>query len=130
MRVVDSSAWIEWLDDSPLADALQRYIADGAECIVPTIIQYEVYKWLLREVEEADARAFIAFTRSYRIVPLSTAIAIEAAELGRQHKLAMADAVIYATAMHMDAELVTCDARFDGLDRVIYLPKGTSAPAA
>jgi predicted nucleic acid-binding protein len=123
MKIVDSSAWIEWLDDSHLADALHQYISDQSGCALPTIVQYEVYKWLERELGESAARAFIAMTLPYRVIPLSTSIAVEAAEIGKQHRLAMADAIIYATALHVDAHLVTCDAHFAGLDNVTYLPK-------
>jgi predicted nucleic acid-binding protein len=45
------------------------------------------------------------------------------ARLAREHKLATADAIIYATARLMDADLLTCDAHFDGLEGVVYLPK-------
>ena len=39
------------------------------------------------------------------------------------HKLATADAIIYATAEHHDADILTCDAHFKDLDRVIYIDK-------
>ncbi|MCD9027630.1 PIN domain-containing protein [Luteimonas sp. BDR2-5] len=46
-----------------------------------------------------------------------------AADLHREHKLAAADAIVYATARHQGAELLTCDARFEGLSGVALFPK-------
>ena len=57
------------------------------------------------------------------VIPLDTQIALHASELSRQHNLATADAIIYATALHENAELVTCDAHFKDLPQVTYLPK-------
>lgn len=46
-----------------------------------------------------------------------------AADLHREHKLATADAIVYATARHMGAGLLTCDAHFEGLPDVALFPK-------
>jgi predicted nucleic acid-binding protein len=54
---------------------------------------------------------------------LDTTIALLAADLHREHKLATADAIVYATALHVGAELLTCDAHFDGLPDVAVFPK-------
>lgn len=52
MRLVDSSAWIEWLIDSPTGIELVPAIPAAEQCVVPTIVQLEVVKWLTREVGE------------------------------------------------------------------------------
>jgi len=44
-------------------------------------------------------------------VPLGTKLAHAAASLCHKHTLAAADAIIYATALAMNAERVICDAR-------------------
>jgi predicted nucleic acid-binding protein len=49
-----------------------------------------------------------------------------AADLALSHKLAFADAVIYASARKHKAELVTSDDHFEGLPDVTYFPKGKS----
>jgi predicted nucleic acid-binding protein len=123
MRVVDSSAWIEWILDSPLGQQLSDQIPEPGDCIVPTIVQLELSKWLLREQGEDALNNFIAYTILCNVVPLDTAIARRAAEVAIQHKLATADAVIYATALQNEADILTCDAHFKGLENVIYLPK-------
>lgn len=122
-RVVDTSAWIEWLTGSALGQALGRHLPDKAQCVVPTIVQLELSKWLMHEVGEDEADQVIAFTQKCIVMPLDTTIALLAADLHRQHKLATADAIVYATARHMGADLLTCDAHFDGLPHVTLLPK-------
>jgi len=123
MRLVDTSAWIEWLIDSPLARDLSQHIPSQSECVVPTMVQHELRKWFLRERGEDLADEVIAFTELCVVVPLDTRLAVEAAEVARHHGLATADAIIYATALAAGAELVTCDAHFASFPGVILLPK-------
>lgn len=123
MRVVDTSIWIEWLVASPLTPEIATLFPDASQCIVPTIVQLELYKWLLRERGEAVADQVISFTQSCNVVTLDTKIALQAAELHRQYKLATADAIVYATALTHDADLLTCDAHFSGLPQVVLIKK-------
>jgi predicted nucleic acid-binding protein len=123
MRLVDTSAWIEWFIDGPLARDLAGKIPTQQECLVPTIVQHELRKWFLRERGEDTADQVIAFTELCVVVPLDTRLALEAADVAREHGLATADAIIYASALAAGAELVTCDAHFTGLPDVILFPK-------
>lgn len=123
MLAVDSSAWIEWLIDGPLTAELAQKMPGKSDLLVPTIVQHELTKWLLRERGEEAADEFIAYTQKCVVAVLDTATAIDAANLARQHKLATADAVIYATALRHSAGLLTCDAHFDRLPGVIFIPK-------
>lgn len=123
--VVDTSAWIEWLCATALGHKLGKQFPDKDLCIVPTIVQLELSKWLLREAGEDQADQMIAYTQKCVVVPLDTSIALLAADLHREHKLATADAIVYATARHMGAKLLTCDAHFEGLPDVALFPKST-----
>lgn len=123
MRVVDTSVWVEWLIGGPLGAKLAKEFPDRSECIVPTIVQLELSKWLLREAGEDKADQVIAYTQKCVVVPLDTRIALLAAELHRQLKLATADAIVYATAQERGAELLTCDAYFAKLPAVVYFSK-------
>ena len=122
-RVVDTSSWIEWLAGSALGKRLGKEIPAKSDCIIPTIVQLELAKWLTREVGEDEADRVIAYTLKCIVVPLDTNIALLAAEQHRLHKLATADAIVYATALARNVELLTCDAHFEGLPRVVLLPK-------
>jgi predicted nucleic acid-binding protein len=123
LRVVDTSAWIEWLVASPLGKKLRKEMPEKALCIVPTIVQLELSKWVWRELGEGPADQVMAYTLKCQVAPLDTATALLAADLHRQHKLATADAIVYATALQQGAELLTCDAHFKGLPGVVWLAK-------
>lgn len=126
LRVVDTSAWIEWLVGSAVGKRLAKEIPEKSLCIVPTIVQLELSKWLWRELGEAQADQVIAYTLKCRVEPLDTATSLLAADLHRQHKLATADAIVYATAVKHGAELLTCDAHFKDLPGVVLLPKSAA----
>jgi predicted nucleic acid-binding protein len=123
MRVVDTSVWIEWLIGSPLHKVLMKEFPEKAQCVVPTIVQLELAKWLVREVGEEQADQAIAFTQKCVVAPLDTRIALHAADLHRQYKLATADSVVYATAIEYGADLLTCDAHFEKLPGVLLVRK-------
>lgn len=123
MKLVDTSAWIEWLVASPTGARVAKELPDKPEWLVPSIVQLELAKWLARESGEDVADRVIAFTDTCVVVSLDTEVALAAAELCRTRKLATADAIVYATALAHNAELLTCDAHFEGLQGVRYLPK-------
>jgi predicted nucleic acid-binding protein len=52
---------------------------------------------------------------------LDSSIAIAAAQISIRHRLAMADAIIYAIAESAGAQLVTSDTDFRDLGRVIVI---------
>jgi predicted nucleic acid-binding protein len=123
MVLVDTSAWIEWLIGSPTGEALSERLPEQSDWLVPTMVQLELAKWLTREVGEDKADQVIAFTQVCQVVPLDTEIALAAADACRMHKLATADAIILATAQARGATLLTCDAHFEGLPGVDFMPK-------
>ena len=123
MRLVDTSAWIEWLIASPAGKSVEIAMPERADWIVPTIVQLELAKWLDREVGEDKADEVVAFTQMCFVVPLDTKIALAAAEICGKHKLATADAIVYATALEYEADVLTCDAHFGGLPGVMFIPK-------
>jgi len=123
MILVDTSAWIEWLIGSPTGEKLSGQLPEQTEWLVPTMVQLELAKWLTREVGEDKADQVIAFTQVCHVVPLDTEIALAAAEACRDHKLANADAIIFATAQAQGATLLSCDAHFEGLPGVSLIEK-------
>ena len=126
MMLVDTSAWIEWLIGSPTGDKLSRHLPEQSDWLVPTMVQLELAKWLTRELGEDKADQVIAFTQVCQVIPLDTEIALAAAEACRAHRLATADAVIFATAQQRGATLLTCDAHFQGLPGVTLIEKITA----
>jgi predicted nucleic acid-binding protein len=123
MILVDTCGWIEWLTEGTLADSFAPYMKDPSDLLVPTTVQYELYKWVKRESDETTAHDTIALADESLIVPLTTEIALMAGDLSLSHKLAFADAVIYASARKHGVELVTSDDHFEGLPGVTYFKK-------
>ncbi len=123
MRLVDSSTWIEWLEGSVLGAAIGKELPERDQWLVPTIVQFELKKWLVREGRPDKADEVIAFMETCVVADLDTSIALLAADIGRQHKLAAADSIVYATAQLYQADLLTCDRHFEGLPDVLYVPK-------
>jgi len=74
--------------------------------IVPTVIQYELYKWVCRERDNDIAQALIELTKLGKTIVLDTDLALKAAKLAAQYRLSVADALIYATAQLEKVELI------------------------
>ena len=123
MILVDTCGWIEWLTDGVLADRYESCFEDMTQSIVPTSIQFELYKWVARKEGEQLALEAVALTEQALVVPLSTPIALLAADLSLAQHLSFADAIIYATARFHHAELITSDSHFEGLQGVTFFKK-------
>ncbi len=123
MFLVDTCGWIEWMTDTPLSKNYSRYLNAPDKLLVPTLVQHELYKWLCRELDQTIALSAIAATKTAIVVPLDTSIALLAADIAKEFKLATADAIIYATARQHHAILVTSDAHFAELPQVKYFQK-------
>jgi predicted nucleic acid-binding protein len=122
MRVVDTSAWIEWLIGSDVGVAVAIDLPELDQWLVPTIVQFELAKWVAREGGEKRSDQVIGYTETCVVVELDTSTALVAADLSVRHKLAMVDSIIYATALAHSAELLTCDRHFEGLPGVRFVP--------
>lgn len=123
MIVVDTSGWIEYLVGSPLADHFAPSLEDSNQLLVPTIVLYELYRWAKRERDETKALETVSLSDDATIVPVDTEIALVGADLALEHGLAMADALILAVARKHGADLLTCDAHFEGISGVQYTRK-------
>lgn len=121
--LVDTCGWIEWLTDGLLADTFKPHLDDPAELIIPTTLQFELYKWAKREKSEVAALEVIALTEQGLVLPLTTRLSLFAADMALQHRLSFADAIIYASARQLDVPLITADDHFKDLPEVIYFSK-------
>jgi predicted nucleic acid-binding protein len=117
--LIDSSAWLEYLTQDQDAAKFAPFIESVSPKLVPTIVLYEVVKVLMRERGKTEADRFISEALRRVVVPLDEGLALAAAHVGNEHKLTMADAIVYATAQAHQAQLVTGDAAFRGLPGVI-----------
>jgi len=123
MKLVDSSGWLEFFTDGPLAAAYTPHLKDLREVVTPTVVLYEVYKVIKRQRSEEEALVSAAQMGKTRLVPLTDTIALTAADVSLAHNLAMADAIVYATALTEGAKLFTSDTDLASLPGVTYLKK-------
>ena len=119
--LVDSSGWVEFLGDGPLADKFAPFFEREERLIVPSIVLYEVYKKLMSAQGSSAADRFLSAALRARVVPLDERLALLAARMSLDRRLAMADAIIYATAQVAGALLVTSDTHFKGLPGVTVI---------
>ena len=91
--------------------------------VVPTICLLEVFKRMLREKGEDAALDVVGQMRQGLVVDLDADLALEAARLGIEFKLPLANSAILATARLHEATVWTQDEDFDGLDGVRYVAK-------
>lgn len=115
MILVDSSGWVEYFTDGSLADEFAPYLENPAEVVTPTIVIFEVYRVIRRQRSEEVATAAVAQIQKTLVVDLDQFLALTAADVSIEHGLAMADAIVYATARVKGVRVVTADADFEGL---------------
>lgn len=120
---LDSSAWIEIAHNGPHAHTFLTAAGKMSHVIVSTIILYEVWKYTAMNADEARARQLMDFLQQGIVIAPDSEISIAAADLSIRRKTAMADSLIYATALAHKATLWTQDDDFEGLPYVKYFPK-------
>jgi predicted nucleic acid-binding protein len=119
--IVDSSGWLEFITSDTKAELYRRYLQGERPILVPTIVLYEVRKILLMRHTKVIADFFVSEALRHSVIPVDQEIALAAVVTSIQHGLAMADALLYATAEKRAAEFVTSDSHFRDLPGVTLL---------
>jgi predicted nucleic acid-binding protein len=120
VNVVDSSAWLEYFANGPNAGAFASAIQATDELVVPSITLLEVFKRVYQQRGEGPALQAVALMQQGAVVDLDAPLALTAARISADGRLALADSVVLATARRFDATLWTQDADFEGLPGVRY----------
>jgi predicted nucleic acid-binding protein len=124
--VVDSCGWLSYFAGDANASFFAEAIEDPKQVLVPGIVIYEVCRRLSHLYgPDAEARGY-AFMALAQPAPADGALHRLAAAAAAEHRLAMADAIIWQTAQHHGAALYTQDVDLQGLPGVIYRPKQPS----
>ncbi len=121
--LIDSWSWIEYWKGGPYAKNIASYIEGDEEAIVSAINLAETYFWVTKYYNENTARNKVLSMekRSY-VVPVDRNLALAAAKVKLDHRLALADSIIYATAVKSESKVVTGDPDFKKLKNVILVP--------
>ena len=113
MRLLDTSVAIDHLRGSPPAVELLRDLIEAEDHLLASeVVRFE----LLAGVREAEVAALEQFCSSISWVPVGEEVARAAGALARRHRRAHsgiddADYLIAATALLLDAELLTTNVR-------------------
>src|SRR3989442_5783889 len=106
---------MEYRVSAPRARRFARYLEGREPLLISAIEVYEVYKVIRRDLSEERAVEAVSALRRATIAPVDESLALEAADVSLAHGLAMADSLVYPTARHHPAKLVTAGADFAGL---------------
>jgi len=119
--IIDSSGWLEYLTADIKADLFAPYFEGNRPILVPAIVLYEVRKVLLLRQTSDIADTFMSQALRRTVVSVDEEIALAAAAVSIQYRLAMGDALLYATSQREKTEFVTSDPHFKDLPRVTLL---------
>ena len=119
--LVDSFGWIQFFGDEAGAERYEPYLNRLDSLLVPTIVLYEVLKKVYQGWGDVEAQRFLSRALRAQVIPLDEQLAVAAVDISLTHKLAMGDAIIYATARQFGAELVTSDPHFKDLPSVTLI---------
>lgn len=120
--VLDSSGWIELLAGSNRAHLFEPALR-AERLFVPSIVRYEVGRYVLSHKGPSGCELALTALSKFEQMSIDADLADTAAELAQTYKLAMADAIVYAAAVTVRAELWTQDMDFERLPNVKYFPK-------
>ena len=120
--VLDSSGWIELLAGTSRAPLFEPALYVD-RLVVPAIVRYEVGRYTFFHQGASGRELALTALSKFEQVPVDELLADAASELAHIHKLAMADALVYATARTLDTELWTQDKHFEHLPGVKFFLK-------
>ncbi len=123
MNCVDSSGWLEFFAGGPNAEVFAPAIRDTRHLVIPSLCVFEVFKRIAQQRAEQDALAAVGLMVQARIQDLDARLAISAARLSLDLKLALADSIVLATARLHRATLWTQDADFEAMPDVRYVAR-------
>jgi predicted nucleic acid-binding protein len=120
--VLDSSGWIELLAGTSRAPLFEPALHLD-RLVVPAIVRYEVGRYTFLHQGASGRELALTALSKFEQVPVDELLADAASELAHIHKLAMADALVYATARTLGTELWTQDKHFEHLPGVKFFLK-------
>lgn len=120
MIVFDSYAWLEYFSGSVKGKIVNNIIESQDEILTPAVCVAEIKRKYLKENKEFDSRIKFIIKRS-KIIKIDFDIALIAGSLSEKYDLYLIDALIYASALSTNSELLTGDLHFKGLEKVRFL---------
>jgi predicted nucleic acid-binding protein len=123
--VVDSYAWVEYLDGSPKGARVEELLARAEELWTPTSVVAEVTSKVVRGGKD-PAVAWQALRAWSTVLPLDAETARAAGGLHAAYRVkvrdfALTDAIVLAVSRKLTAKVLTGDPHFRGMKGVEFL---------
>jgi len=112
---------------SPAPTHFSAAIEDVENLVVPSVCILEVFKVVSRQRGDGDALQAAALMQQGLVIDLDATLAMAAAKAGTDHKLPLADSIVYATGLTVDGVVWTQDEDFEGLPGVKFFAKSKRA---
>jgi predicted nucleic acid-binding protein len=134
MKILDTSAWIEYFGATRRGEAVRECVDGGEEIVIPDVVLAELARKLKREgVKDEEVKRVLYFVSSRsRVEAIDVELALLSAvrwvELDRRAREcgmstpSLTDAILLAIAhRYSEAEILSTDRHFEGLPRVQML---------
>jgi predicted nucleic acid-binding protein len=123
--LIDSSAWIEYLEGSLKGEKVNEILESSNEIYSISLILSEVISKSKRSNQDVGI-PFRAITLNSKFVDISPDLSREAgilhAEMKKKNRdFGLVDAMIWVLAKNLNAKLVTCDFHFRNFKNVVLL---------
>ncbi|MBU0761032.1 MAG: PIN domain-containing protein [Nanoarchaeota archaeon] len=122
--IIDSSAWIDYLEGGQLGEKVRKLILGDNEILSLNLIVAEVISYIKRKESNAEL-AYNAITTNSKIIEISPDVAKRAglfhAEIRKKVKnFGLVDAVILMAARDKGAKILTGDAHFKNFKEAVF----------
>ena len=123
--LIDSSAWIEYLEGSRTGEKIHKILEEDNEIFVLSVIIAEVISKVKRKSLDPQL-AYESMIKNARILDITPRIAKDAGLLHaklktEQKSFSLADALIISSTKAINAQLITKDQDFRSFDNVIVI---------
>ena len=125
--VLDSYAWVEYIIGTPMGRFVQLFLEMAEQCYTPSIVIAELSTKFERENKRKEWEIFFKFIKNKSsIIPLDSELANQSGIMkiklrAKEKTIGLADAIIYQTAINLNASLITGDKHFEHFPEIIYL---------
>ena len=125
--VLDSYAWVEYFIGSPMGRFVQLFLDMAEQCYTPSIVIAELSTKFERGNKQKEWETLFKFIKNKSsIVSLDRNLANQSGKLKiklreKEKTIGLADAIIYQTAINLNASLITGDKHFEDFPEIIYL---------
>jgi len=121
--VIDTFAWIEYFLGSKRGEKVKEFI-EGNKAITPTIVIAELSARYSRDGDFAGKSRYIGFNT--KIAVLNNEIAelagkIKTEQRKKKKSFGIVDSIIYATALTLNAKIVTGDPHFSDIKEAVII---------